>query len=53
MEKEWRCKHCGGTLSNASFYDEEGVEGMECDDCGNSFLGREFDEDEMVEVEVK
>lgn len=44
----WKCKHCGGELEKRHFYDEEAVEGMECIDCGNTFLGFEFDEEEMV-----
>lgn len=50
QKEEWRCKHCGGELENLSFYDEEGVEGMGCTDCERNWLGRDFDEDEMIKV---
>jgi hypothetical protein len=49
-EQNWRCKHCGGKFICKEFYDEEGVPGFECEDCENTILGTDFDEDEMVKI---
>jgi len=38
------CPFCGGTLSYVSFYDEEAVDGFECDGCGAKTLGSHQDE---------
>ncbi len=44
LGEAWRtCPLCGGELNRESWYDEEGVEAVGCEDCGAGWLGDEAD----------